>query len=143
MRGSMGDNPHVKAIAEAVLVVPLGGGRSLGMQGGAAAVWGDPAPLDLWNLGSSANWLRGHRNSVQVDRVWGARLDLQQPVRFLRASVFGDWVSTGGDDLYAAGVGLVFMDGIVRLDLARGFRRGRVGRPEAALRLHLLGDTFF
>ena len=143
VRGSMGDNPHVKAIAEAVLVVPLGGGRSLGMQGGAAAVWGDPAPLDLWNLGSSANWLRGHRNSVQVDRVWGARLDLQQPVRFLRASVFGDWVSTGGDDLYAAGVGLVFMDGIVRLDLARGFRRGRVGRPEAALRLHLLGDTFF
>ena len=143
VRGSIGDNPHVKAIAEAVLVVPLGGGRSLGMQGGAAAVWGDPAPLDLWNLGSSANWLRGHRNSVQLDRVWGARLDLQQPVRFLRASVFGDWVSTGDDDLYAAGVGLVFMDGIVRLDLARGFRFGRVGRPDPVLRLHLLGDAFF
>ncbi|MCY3545293.1 MAG: hypothetical protein OXH49_00285 [Gemmatimonadetes bacterium] len=143
VRGSMGDNPHVRAIAEAVLIVPLGGGRSLGMQGGAAAVWGDPAPLDLWNLGSSANWLRGHRNSVREDRVWGARLDLQQPVRFLRASVFGDWVSTGDDDLYAAGVGLVFMDGIVRLDLAKGFSFGRVGRPDAVLRLHLLGDTFF
>ncbi|MDE2980460.1 MAG: hypothetical protein OXU74_04615 [Gemmatimonadota bacterium] len=143
VRGSMGDNPHVKAIAEAVLVVPLGGGRSLGMQGGAAAVWGDPARLDLWNLGSSANWLRGHRNSVREDRVWGARLDLQQPVRFLRASAFADWVSTGDDNLYAAGVGLVFMDGIVRLDLARGFRFGRVGRPDAVLRVHLLGDTFF
>lgn len=143
VRGSLGDNPHVKTIAEAVLIVPLGGGRSLGMQGGAAAVWGDPARLDLWNLGSSANWLRGHRNSVREDRVWGARLDLQQPVRFLRASVFGDWVSTGGDDFYAAGVGLVFMDGIVRLDLARGFSFGRVGRPDAVLRLHLSGDTFF
>ena len=143
VRGSMGDNPHAKAIAEAVLIMPLGGGRSLGVQSGAAAVWGDPAPLDLWNLGSSANWLRGHRNSVRLDRVWGARLDLQQPVRFLRASVFADWVSTGDDDLYAAGVGLVFMDGIVRLDLARGFRFGRVGRPDAVLRLHLLGDTFF
>ena len=106
-------------------------------------MWGDPARLDLWNLGSSANWLRGHRNSVREDRVWGARLDLQQPVRFLRASIFGDWVSTGDDDFYAAGVGLVFMDGIVRLDLARGFSFGRVGRPDAVLRLHLLGDTFF
>ena len=143
VRGSMGDNPHVKAIAEAVLVVPLGGGRSLGMQGGAAAVWGDPAPLDLWNLGGSANWLRGHRNSVRTDRVWGARLDLQQPVRFLRASVFADWATTGGDDLYAAGVGLVFMDGVIRLDLARGFRLGRLGRPDAVLRVHMLGDTFF
>ena len=143
VRGSMGDNPHVKAIAEAVLVVPLGGGRSLGLQGGTAAVWGDPAPLDLWNPGSSANWLRGHRDAVREDRVWGARLDLQQPVRFLRASVFADWVSTGDADLYAAGVGLVFMDGIVRLDVARGFRFGRIGRPDAVLRLHLLGDTFF
>ena len=143
VRGSIGDNPHVKAIAEAVLVVPLGGGRSLGMQGGAAAVWGDPAPLDLWNLGGSANWLRGHRNSVRADRVWGARLDLQQPVRFLRASVFADWATTGGDDLYAAGVGLVFMDGVIRLDVARGFRLGRLGRPDAVLRLHMLGDTFF
>ncbi len=41
-----------------------------------------------------------------------ARVDLQRPIRFLRLSVFSDWASAGGDDFYAVGAGLIFINGI-------------------------------
>ena len=72
-----------------------------------------------------------------------ARVDVQRPLRFLRLSVFGDWARAESDDFYAVGAGLVFMEGTLRLDVARGLRRGRVGGSEAVLRVHLLGDAFF
>ena len=80
---------------------------------------------------------------MRASRIRMARLDLQRPVRFLRFSLFIDWASTGDDDFYALGAGLVFMDGLIRLDAARGLRRGRQGGPEAGFRLHLLDGAFF
>lgn len=72
-----------------------------------------------------------------------ARVDLQRPIRFLRLSVFGDWASAGGEDFYAVGAGLVFLDGILRLDVARGLRGDGKGRAGPVLRLHFLGGGFF
>ena len=72
-----------------------------------------------------------------------ARVDVQRPVHFARLSLFGDWASAGGDDFFAVRAGLVFMDGAVRLDVARGLTRDRGVPPGAVLRLHLLGDMFF
>lgn len=59
------------------------------------------------------------------------------------ASARPAWASSGGEDFYALGAGLVFMEGILRLDAARGLGRGRQGAPEAVLRLHLWADSFF
>ena len=143
VRGSEGDNPHVRAVVEGALVIPLSSRLRLGMQAGTARVWGDPAPHDLWRIGSSGHWLRGHAESVRGSRIHMARVDLQRSIRFLRLSVFGDWASAGGDDFYAVGAGLVFMDGIVRVDLARGLGRGREGGPDPVLRLHFRGDALF
>ena len=143
VRGSAGDNPHVRALAEAALVVPLPDRMSLGMQAGAARIWGDPSPQDLWRIGGTGDWLRGHEEAVRADRISMVRVDLQRPLRFLRLAVFGDWASAGGDDFYAVGAGLVYMDGMLRLDVAKGLRRGRVGGSGVVLRLHLLGDSFF
>ena len=112
---------------------------SLGMQAAAARVWGDPALQDLWRIGGSGNWLRGHAEAVRASRIRMARLDLQRQIRF---SLFTDWASTGVEDFYALGAGLVFMDGLIRLDVARGLR-GRQGGPDAVLRLHLLDGAFF
>ncbi|WP_420632660.1 hypothetical protein [Candidatus Palauibacter sp.] len=140
---SAGDNPHVRAVVEGALVIPLFSRLFLGMQAGTARVWGDPAPHDLWRIGASGRWLRGHGESVRGARVHMARVDLQRPIRFFRLSVFGDWASAGGDDFYAVGAGLVFMDGIVRVDVARGLRWGREGGPDPVLRLHFLGGALF
>ena len=143
VRASAGDNPHVRAVVEGALVIPLFSRLFLGMQAGTARVWGDPAPHDLWRIGASGRWLRGHGESVRGARVHMARVDLQRPIRFFRLSVFGDWASAGGDDFYAVGAGLVFMDGIVRVDVARGLRWGREGGPDPVLRLHFLVGALF
>ena len=41
------------------------------------------------------------------------------------------------------GAGITFLDGAMRMDLARGLPWGRKESPEAVLRLHVLGDTYF
>ena len=143
VRVSRGDNPYARALVEGALVVPLPRRMSLGMQAGAGRVWGDPARHDLWRIGGTGDWLRGHEDAVRASRIAMARVDLQRPMRFLRLSAFGDWARVGGRDYYAVGVGLVYMDGVMRVDVARGLRRGRAGGSEAVLRVHVLGDAFF
>ena len=127
VRGSAGDNPHVRALVEGALVVPLPGQMSVGVQAGAARAWGDPARQDLWRIGETGDWVRGQEEAVRAERIAMARVDVQRPVRFLRVSVFGDWARADGADLYAVGAGLVLMDGMLRLDVARGLRWGGVG----------------
>ena len=143
VQGLVGDNPHVRAVVEGALTVPLPARMSLGMQAGMAQVWGDPAPQDLVTIGGTGNWLRGHSGAVRASRIRMARLDLQRPVSFVRLSVFGDWASAAGKDFYAAGMGIAYLEGLFRLDVARGFRRGREGGPEAVFRFHLLDSAFF
>ncbi|WP_419860872.1 hypothetical protein [Candidatus Palauibacter sp.] len=143
VRASEGDNPHVRAVAEGALVIPLSSRLRLGLRAGTARVWGDPAPHDLWRIGGSGHWLRGHANTIPGTRVHMARVDLQRRIRFLGFSVFGDWASAGGDDFYAVGAGLTFMDGLLRLEVARGLGGGREGGPDPVLKLHFRGDAWF
>ena len=143
VRGSLGDNPHVKTIVEGALVVPLAWRFSLGMQAGMAGVWGDPAPQDLWEVAATGNWIRGHAGAVETSRTWMGRVDLQRSVRFLHLSMYGDWASAEGADYCAAGAGLVFMDGLLRFDVAKGLDCGRVGPSRPGWRFHPRGFTFF
>lgn len=143
IRGTVGDNPHLRAGVTGAIVVPLGGGYSAAMEAGGARVWGDPARLDLWSLGADGLWLRGHSDNLQSSGIWRARLDLQRPVSYLRLSVFTDWARAGGHDYHAVGAGLVFMDGITRLDLAHGLRFGEQGPLRAVPRVHLQGDVLY
>ena len=85
------DTPSTGEDSVAGLVIPLVARMSLGLQGGVAEVRGDPAPQDLWQVGTTGSWLRGHKDPVEASRTWMGRVDLQRTVRFLRLSVFGDW----------------------------------------------------
>ena len=143
VRASAGDNPHVRAIVEGALVIPLSSRLLLGMRAGTARVWGDPAPYHLWHTGTSGHWLRGHARSVGGTQLHMARIDLQRRIGFLRLSVFGDWASAGGDNFYAVGAGLVFMDGLIRLDVAHGLGQNGEGAAGPTLKLHFrLGAIF-
>ena len=73
----------------------------------------------------------------------GGSVIVQRSVRFLRLSVYGDWASAEGADYCAVGAGLVFMDGLLRLDLAKGLDCGREGSSRAGWKFHPRGFTFF
>ena len=152
VRASAGDNHHVRTMVEGALLLPLAARISLGLQAGWADVSGDPAHKDLWDLGSTGAWLRGHEEAIETSRAWMARADLQFPVRYARLSLFGDLASAEGENYYAAGAGLVLLDGLLRVDAAQGFRvghirlvddRGGKGGPEPVLRFHVLVDNLF
>ena len=143
IRGSAGDNAHVRTVIEGALLLPLAARISLGLQAGFANVSGDPAPQDLWDLGATGAFLRGHDEATETERAWMARADLQFPVRYARLSLFGDWARAEGGDYYAAGAGLVLLDGLLRVDLAQGLTAEREGVPEQGLRIHVLLDNLF
>lgn len=144
LRGVAGDSPHVKAMATGVLAAPLGGGFSLGLEAGAARVWGSPETQDLWPLAATGAWLRGHVGVARAKAVWRGRVDVQRQLRFAGVAVFGDWASADGADHIAAGIGLVLFDGMIRLDLARGLDLGGPALAEPSRRhLHFRADSFF
>ena len=143
IRGSAGDNAHVRTVIEGALLLPLAARISLGLQAGFANVSGDPAPQDLWDLGATGAFLRGLDEATETDRAWMARADLQFPVRYARLSLFGDWARAEGGDYYAVGAGLVLLDGLLRVDLAQGLTAEREGVPEQGLRIHVLMDNLF
>ena len=146
-RATAGDDSNLKAAATGSLIVPLAARWSAGLEAGAARTWGDPAPQDLWYLGGTGDWLRGYpARALVTSSVLRARAELQRPVRFLRGSLFADWAGADGQDLHSAGFGLSFMDGIMRLDIARGLssRVGPTGETiEPGWRIHVRGDATF
>ena len=143
VRGSTGDYSHIKAMVEGALVVPLVWRFSLGAKAGTARVWGDPLPQDLWRIAGNGSWVRGHKDEVETRRTWMGRVDLQRSLGIWRLSVYADRASNEDADYCAVGAGLVLMDGLFRLDLARGVDCGREGSSEAGWRLHPRAFTFF
>ena len=143
VRVTAGDRGHVRTMVEGALLLPLVARISLGLQGGVADVSGDPLPQDLWDVGATGAWLRGHSEAIEASRAWMARADLQIPARYVRLSLFGDWASVEGEDYRAAGAGLVFLDGLLRLDVAQGLGEEREGVPDPVLRFHVLVDNLF
>ncbi len=144
-----GDGRHVKATATAAASIPLGGDVSFGVEGGGAGIWGEPLRHDLWRLGGTGRWLRGHSGVRRTRAVWRGRADLQRPGRFGRLSVFADWGAADGQHFYAAGVGLAIFSEMMRLDVAHGFG-ARAGETPAEselrpsrLTFHVLAGSFF
>ena len=91
----------------------------------------------------TGNWIRGHTGTVETSRTWMGRVDLQRSVSFLHLSVYGDWASAEGADYCAVGTGLVFMDGLLRFDLAKGLDCDGEGSSRAGWKFHPRGFTFF
>ncbi len=146
VQGSIGDNTSVSASVTGALTIPLGDGWSGALEAGGGRIWGDPADYDLWSLGGSGNRLRGYSAGALVGRsYWRGRAELQRSLRHLRMSLFADRASVGRSTLYSAGVGLVLMDGLIRIDLARGLTSlaAGPGSGDAGWQIHWRADSFF
>ena len=107
--------------------------RGLGQRAAASLTVGagisDKAPVQRLFLLGGTETVRGQRPGTQGgDTYWMSRLELGRGIAAARGVIFGDIGWAGPRDLWShpgrpmsgAGVGVSFMDGLVRADLARG-----------------------
>jgi len=107
--------------------------RGLGQRAAASLTVGagiaDKAPVQRLFLLGGTETVRGQRPGTQSgDSYWLTRLELGRGLAAARGVVFGDIGWAGPRDMWShpgrpmsgAGVGISFMDGLVRADLARG-----------------------
>lgn len=114
---------------------PLPGGTAGAVELGAGALWGDVLPQRSFYL-SGAGTLRGFdEGQVQGPAFWRARAELASGFAGARLAFFGDagWAGPRSrfsleDPYMSVGVGGSLLDGLVRLDVARGVRRGGAWR---------------
>lgn len=134
-RGAM-DLTVSDAVGGIAAALTLAGGSSLG----------PVPPQRRWYLGG-AHTVRGQRaDTAQAGSAfWLGRLELGTAVQGLRPVVFGDlgWVGErtlwrdGVRPMSGVGIGLSALDGLIRLDLARGLY------PQKATRLYMYLDAPF
>jgi len=115
--------------AFARLGLPSLGRFALALEGAAGTTTGDVPMQGLWYLGGPTS-VRGYRGAYVGDQAfWRARAEVATPLPAARLVLFSDAGWVGNRDawdfdplLLSAGVGASFLDGLVRLDLARALR---------------------
>jgi hypothetical protein len=128
--GAVGTFDYTRAMADVTITHPLGGplDAALTVSGGTSG--GDVPIQRLWYLGGTST-VRGQDIGAAVgDAYWLTRLELGMGTVFARPVIFGDlgWAgdrqnwNNGIVPVSGVGIGGSFMDGLVRLDLARGIR---------------------
>jgi hypothetical protein len=141
LEGWAGTFDYGRAAADVQLAVPLGGGAVAAVEVAGGSALGEVPVQGLWRLGG-ARTLRGHPGSALAgQRYWRARGEVGRGMQAVRLVTFGDvgWAGDAGSGevtvrpLWAAGVGGSVLDGLLRLDVARGF--GETGGWRAYLYL--------
>lgn len=145
IEGAAGTFDYTRAMADVTMTRPLGGpvDAALTLSGGTSG--GSVPTQRLWYLGGTST-VRGQDAGVAVgDAYWLTRLELGMGTVFARPVIFGD-LGWAGDrhnwndrvvPVSGAGVGASFMDGLVRMDLAKGIR------PRGGVRASLYLDARF
>lgn len=129
MEGQAGTFEYGRGQATARLTVPSLGRFALALEGAAGTTAGDVPVQGLWYLGG-ASTVRGYEGAlVGGESFWRARGEVATPLPAARLVLFSDVGWAGARDaweldppLVSAGVGASFLDGLVRIDLARALR---------------------
>ncbi len=140
LQGAEGDNRWFRARTVGRLAVPLFSDIRMGFELGGGRIWGDAPIQRNWFLGGNRT-LRGYPGASAVGTSYArTRVELARELQAARVSVFWDagWAGESadfdtGDALTSAGIGLSFLDGLLRLDLARGLRSPTGWRVELYL----------
>jgi hypothetical protein len=137
VQGAGGDFEYARASLMARTALPLPSDFRLALEAGGGTGWGTPPPQRMWLVGGATS-LRGFAPATLVGRSFGrARGELARHFAFGAVSVFSDagWAGERDDarldDVFASvGLGLSLVDGLIRIDGARGVRGGRGFRLE-------------
>ena len=145
VEGAAGTFDYTRVMADLTVTRPVAGplDAALTLSGGTSG--GSVPNQRLWYLGGTST-VRGQDVGVAVgDAYWLSRLELGLGGVFARPVIFGDlgWAgdrhswNEGVVPVSGAGVGASFMDGLVRMDLAKGIR------PSGGVRASLYLDARF
>ncbi|MGH7505886.1 MAG: hypothetical protein ACRELX_09555, partial [Longimicrobiales bacterium] len=128
LEAETGDYEFVRPAIFASAATPLPFGLALDVEAAAGTAEGSRIPSQaLWRLGG-ASTLRGYPgNALTGERYWRARAELGWGVPSASLSLFSDIAWAGPRDrfdgagaLVSAGAGVSLIDGLFRIDLARG-----------------------
>ena len=126
MAANLGTYEFARTSLTTRLTAPLPRRLLAAVELAAGATGGDAPVQGQWYLGGPAT-LRGYPGGVIAGPdFWRARVEVANASPGVRLAAFGDagWAGLGtaftrGRPLVAAGIGASFLDGIVRVDLAR------------------------
>jgi hypothetical protein len=129
LQAETGDFEHARGRIILRAASPTVAGIRIGAEAGLGTSQGSVPVQRQFYLGG-ASTLRGYEpGTVSGTSMARARLEVARAMSFGNLAVFGDWGWAGDRDAIdyanrrvAAGVGFSLLDGLVRLDLARGLR---------------------
>jgi hypothetical protein len=132
-----GSYAYARPALTATVSAPLPGGFLGGLEVAGGSSVGDLPSQSAWYLGGSGS-LRGYAPlSAEGEAFRRARAEISNPLPGARWVLFSDAGWAGGrqhvqldPSLLSAGAGLSFLDGLLRLDLARALRGERQWRAE-------------
>ncbi|MBL8982827.1 MAG: hypothetical protein JNL26_11630 [Gemmatimonadetes bacterium] len=144
LEAAAGSYDYTRAAGSASLSRGLFNMAAVSVSGSAGTSGGQLTPQRAWRLGGT-HTVRGHRPAVQSGNAfWLARAEVgrsgagMRPVAFYDMGWAGDRTAWNvGEKVRGAGVGLSILDGLMRVDLARGVR------PTTAWRAHLYVEARF
>ncbi len=127
--GAFGTFDYGRPSASVQLGFPLPFGLVASTEAAAGGSFGTPPLQREWFLGGPAS-LRGYAGDVvHGPAFWRTRAELATSFPAARVAFFGDagWAGPrdgvrAGRPLYSAGIGASFLDGYIRMDLARALR---------------------
>ena len=139
LEGGGGAAEYGRAMLDASVAQGLGQRSILTLTGAAGTSGGELPTQRHWLVGGPYT-VRGHRPGTMIgDSFWFGRAELTRGHPLVRPVVFGDigWAGSRtawsdiGRPLSGAGLGVAFLDGIVRIDVARGLSHDRRWRLES------------
>jgi hypothetical protein len=131
LHGETGDRSFVRPLLRLGAEGLIGYGLGYGLSVAGGSGFGDVPVQRLWQIGGVTT-VRGHdAASMRGEAVWLSRAELTRGTTGARISLFGDagWAGESEEvlnsrPLKGVGVGLAFLDNLVRVDLARGLGSG-------------------
>ena len=130
LEGATGTSEYGRGWAGVGITFPLGRGMAAGLEGAAGATVGDPPDQRLFHPGGPHGFRGVHSGQRRGEAFWLGRAEVAGGRPAARLTLFGDLLHTGprdqvfnsGQPEAVVGVGAAFLDGLFRVDVARGIR---------------------
>ena len=130
LEGAVGPSEYARGWAGVGVTFPLGRALAAGLEGAAGTTMGAPPDQRLFHPGGPQGFRGIQSGERRGEAFWLGRAEVAGGPPGVRITLFGDLLHTGpGEQVFTAGrpeavvgVGASVLDGLLRVDVARGIR---------------------